>query len=125
MTTPTWPYTMGKMKFELTAGVPQAAFDPDFGPAIQRPRSTAIVERASFEIMFSDGTYPAFRTWWATTAKGGDFVWTRPDTGESVIVRPVNGSYSATSFRGRDAAAGQNEIMRVAFSGDLLPAPAS
>lgn len=124
MTTPTWPYTMGKLQFDVDAGVPQAGFEPDFGPTIQRPRTTAIVERAQFQIMFSAGNFPAFRTWWQTTAKGGDFVWTRPDTDDDVIVRPVGGGYSATMLRGRNETASKNEIIRVTFAGDLLPAPA-
>lgn len=123
MTLPAWPFGNGKVSFAVSAGVPQSSFTPDFGPDINRPRATALTERANFSVIFYEGNFPTFRTWWSVTARGGDFTWTRPDTDESVIVRPVGGGYSAETVIGRNEADGQNEIVRVSFSADLITAP--
>lgn len=124
MTLPAWDFSLGITEMETDSALPQASFEPDFGPNIQRPRTTAFVDIATITVLFHEGDYNAFRTWWATEARGGDFTWCRPDTGEDTIVRPVDGRYSATVLRGRNADTGLNEAVRVTIQAFLLPAPA-
>lgn len=124
MTLPAWPGTIGatdRVSFSVRTGVPQSSFQTDFGPGITRPRSTALDEVADVEVFFHGGEYAAFRTWWAETARGGQFTWTRPDTGETVIYQPINGGYSAQMVLAKIT--GRDEVMRVTFSANLIPAP--
>jgi len=127
MTLPAWPIAADsatRVAFSTRVTVPQSRFQSDFGVPITRPRSTAADEIADFEVVFFGGDFPEFRTWWAETARGGAFTWTRTDLGTACVVQPIDGGYAAQTIRGA-LAGSHSEIIRVTFSGHLSPAPAS
>lgn len=124
MTVPIWPFGDAKMSFDGESAVPQAAFQPDFGAPITRPRATAMQSRVSVSVMFYTGNFAAFQTWWAGTARGGRFITKDPRTDADTILQPVGGAFSFRTIIGKNAGAGLVEIVHVTFSADLLPAVA-
>lgn len=121
MTIPAWPFDLRITTFPVEAAVPFAEFRPDFGPVISRPRATALSETVNVEVIFPHGDFHGFRTWWATTTRGGDFTALRPDTGETAIYRPIGRSYSATVVRATIGAPAK--FVRVQFAAHLIVVP--
>lgn len=110
MTYPAWPYPESQSSLDVQASVPRAEFQPDFGPPIGRPRTTAIDETAQLTVFLPRGQYREFRQWWSDTARGGPFEWKRADTNEVVVMHPVGGGYRAETLLGRVSG---DELVRV------------
>lgn len=118
MTYPAWPYPDLQSSIDVQASVPRAVFQPDFGPPIGRPRTTAIDEVLRVSVFLPRGQYAEFRQWWAETARGGPFEWERADTGEAVIMHPEGGGYQAQVILGR---VDDDEFVKVSFSAFVEP----
>jgi hypothetical protein len=123
MTIPAFPFTVDQVRivaWAVSADLPRAMFQPDFGPPITRPRSTAMDEVAQITVILMPGNLPGFREWWATVARGGPFTWTRPDADEAVLVTPMGGYQQETILGRRPGMA--DEVVRLSFSAHIQPA---
>ena len=124
MTMPMFPLTMEDARvsvWDVSAAVPRSAFEPEFGPPIGRPLATAMDEVAQVVMVLMPGNLPAFRSFWAVTARGGPFLWHRPDLDAAVIVTPRGGYQQRTILGRRPGQA--DELVEISFAAFIEPAP--
>lgn len=114
-----WPFTDPFVPLLSSTGAPidqRAAFAPEIGVPITRPRTTAQVEAWNLAVIFKGyAAYSAFEDWFRDEIAQGSlpFVWRHPVRQNVMRFKFDPGTYAPT-FVGA-------EIVRVSFSGLILP----
>lgn len=109
MSVPNWPSTLPQFPQRPLSGGLQdsrARFDPEYGPPIDRPRTTADVE--VYDAVFRNlrlTALSAFRTFWETDLVRGTraFAWRDPTYGDPALWKILGDGERAFSVQNRGA----------------------